>query len=99
MKTAFVLFIGLCLMTVSVMAEDVQNGPASGIVKTNSGSLSGINETGIWAYLGIPYAAPPVGDLRWRPPAAVKPWTGIRQAKKFGPACPQVFSPTKAWIT
>lgn len=72
------------------MAEDTQNGTESGIVKTDAEYLSGINENGVRAYLGIPYAAPPIGDLRWRPPAAVEPWKGIRQAKEFGPACPQL---------
>jgi para-nitrobenzyl esterase len=44
-----------------------------GIVKTESGYISGINESGLQVYLGIPYAAPPTGNLRWRPPVAVKP--------------------------
>jgi para-nitrobenzyl esterase len=41
------------------------------------------------AFLGIPYAAPPVGDLRWKPPQPVKAWKGTRPARQFGPACPQ----------
>src|SRR5262249_13875962 len=40
----------------------------------------------------IPYAAPPVGDLRWRAPQAVASWTGVRRAYAFGPACPQASS-------
>ena len=42
------------------------------------------------AFLGVPYAAPPVGDLRWKPPQPVRPWTGMRRATKFGSACPQL---------
>jgi para-nitrobenzyl esterase len=42
------------------------------------------------AFLGVPYAAPPVGDLRWRPSEPVKKWSGAREAKRFGAACPQV---------
>ena len=42
------------------------------------------------AFLGVPYAAPPVGDLRWRPPEPVKPWDGTRKATRFGAACPQL---------
>jgi para-nitrobenzyl esterase len=42
------------------------------------------------AFLGVPYAAPPVGDLRWKPPQPVRPWTGIRSATRFGAACPQL---------
>jgi para-nitrobenzyl esterase len=44
------------------------------------------------AFLGIPYAAPPVGDLRWRPPQPPASWPGVRQATKYGPACPQLPS-------
>src|SRR5215510_8221395 len=43
----------------------------------------------IIAFKGVPFAAPPVGDLRWRPPAPVMPWSGVRMADKVGPACPQ----------
>ncbi len=49
----------------------------------------GPGQTGV-AFLGVPYAAPPVGDLRWKPPQSVRPWTGMRRATKFGAACPQL---------
>jgi para-nitrobenzyl esterase len=45
------------------------------------------------AFLGIPYAAPPVGDLRWRPPQPPASWQGVRPANRYGPACPQLPSP------
>lgn len=54
-------------------------------VHTHSGIVQGKAEGGVRAFLGIPYAEPPVGDLRWRPPVAVKPWAGVRQATAFGP--------------
>jgi para-nitrobenzyl esterase len=44
------------------------------------------------AFLGIPYAAPPVGNLRWRPPEPPASWPGVRLANKYGPACPQLPS-------
>lgn len=88
-----VIFVGLYLMTGGGMAEDTQSESDAGIVKTENGYISGINESGLRIYLGIPYAAPPTDDLRWRPPEAVKPWEGIRKADKFGPTCPQVVAP------
>jgi para-nitrobenzyl esterase len=59
-------------------------------VVTASGALSGISESGLSVYKGVPFAAPPVGDLRWRAPVQVAPWTGTRKADAFAPACMQV---------
>ena len=57
-----------------------------------SGELSLDGRVAIWR--GIPYAAAPVGELRWRPPQPVEPWEGARECAQFGPACPQPPSPT-----
>jgi para-nitrobenzyl esterase len=73
-------------------AYDMQICPESSIIKTNTGYISGINENGTREYLGIPYAAPPINELRWKPPEPSKPWKGILNADKFGPACPQISS-------
>jgi para-nitrobenzyl esterase len=59
------------------------------VVNTRSGKIEGIQENRQYAFVGIPYAAPPVGDLRWLPPHPVKPWQGVRRAKKFGTIAPQ----------
>ena len=59
------------------------------VVRVDSGQLQGMVEDGVVSYKGIPFAAPPVGDLRWRPPQPVKPWTGIRQATEYGANCMQ----------
>ncbi len=59
------------------------------IVETTSGPVSGIKEDGVYRYLGIPYAAPPIGDRRWKPPVPPQPWKMIRPAIRFGPACCQ----------
>ena len=58
--------------------------------KTSNGTLEGTAEpSGIHTYRGIPFAAPPIDDLRWQPPQPVENWTGVRNAKQFGPRCVQ----------
>ena len=57
--------------------------------KTAAGEVTGVTANGVTSWKGIPFAAPPVGDLRWQPPQPVKPWTGVKLAKDIGPACPQ----------
>ncbi|HTA30342.1 MAG TPA: carboxylesterase family protein, partial [Candidatus Cybelea sp.] len=59
-------------------------------VLTESGAISGVQESGLNVYKGVPFSAPPVGDLRWQPPTRVANWTGIRKADAFAPACMQV---------
>ncbi len=85
-----VIFAGLSLITVCAAAGDTQKG--LGVVTTEGGYVSGINQSGLSVYLGIPYAASPTGDLRWRPPEAAKPWGGIDRADRFSPSCPQAVS-------
>ncbi len=59
-------------------------------IKIDGGLVEGTVEDGIAVYRGIPFAAPPVGDLRWRAPQPVKPWDGVLEATQFAPACPQM---------
>src|SRR5207302_2821022 len=54
------------------------------VVRVDSGHLQGVVEDGVVSYKGIPFAAPPVRDLRWRPPQPAAQWTGVRQATEFG---------------
>jgi para-nitrobenzyl esterase len=56
---------------------------------TESGVISGTSEGGLTVYRGVPFAAPPVGDLRWRAPRPVAPWKGTRKADTFTAACLQ----------
>ncbi|HYC96136.1 MAG TPA: carboxylesterase family protein, partial [Sphingomicrobium sp.] len=68
--------------------------PAAPIVTIDSGKLAGNEADGMMSFLGIPYAAPPTDDLRWRAPQPVKAWRGTRQATQFGPVCRQ----TADWV-
>src|SRR6185503_16931816 len=58
-------------------------------VKTEGGLVEGAVKDGIAIYKGIPFGAPPVGDLRWHAPVPAAPWDGIKKTDHFAPACPQ----------
>ncbi|MDE2410243.1 MAG: carboxylesterase family protein [Sphingomonadales bacterium] len=62
---------------------------AAPVVATAEGTLRGSTKAGVEAFLGVPYAAPPVGEGRWRAPQPVARWQGVREAARFGPACAQ----------
>lgn len=66
------------------------SGDSGPVAKVTSGQIRGaVLEKGGAVFKGIPYAQPPVGDLRWREPMPVKPWTGVRDATAFGSICAQ----------
>jgi para-nitrobenzyl esterase len=65
-------------------------GAAAQPVAIDGGSLQGVVADGVRVYKGIPFAAPPVGPLRWRAPQPASGWSGIRAADKFSVACPQL---------
>jgi para-nitrobenzyl esterase len=60
-------------------------------IHVDGGDVAGawVANAAVRAYLGVPFAAPPVGALRWRPPQPVVPWQGVRAATAFGPQCLQ----------
>lgn len=58
-------------------------------VRIETGLLQGVRAHGVVAYEGVPFAAPPIGALRWREPQPVANWPGIREARSFAPACMQ----------
>ncbi len=60
-----------------------------GTANVTGGTVEGVVADGLSTYLGIPFAAPPVGDLRWKAPQPVVPWAGVRKADSFGKACMQ----------
>ena len=65
------------------------NNTQSNVVQTNKGKIEGTFENGLYIFRGIPYAAPPVGALRWMPPKPATAWKGVRQATTFGSISPQ----------
>ena len=65
-------------------------GPVAG---TATGPVRGLANGAVDEFLGIPYAAPPVGPLRWRSPQPAASWSGVRDATQFAPHCPQLASP------
>jgi para-nitrobenzyl esterase len=77
------LIIGL------LMAIPLAAGAASDVVRVEGGSIAGATIDGVRTFRGIPYAAPPVGNLRWRPPQPVVKWNGVRDATQYGAECPQ----------
>jgi para-nitrobenzyl esterase len=83
LAVGFTLFAGTLLAPLQAYAF---GGP---VVQTNEGPVQGFQTKGITEFLGIPYAAPPVGNLRWRPPVAHARWKGVLHATAFGSNCPQ----------
>jgi para-nitrobenzyl esterase len=66
---------------------------SSPVVKVASGQIRGFYSRKLMIFRGIPYAAPPVGNLRWRPPRPVTRWKGIRAATEYGHDCMQILVP------
>jgi para-nitrobenzyl esterase len=70
----------------------------SSVVETRAGRLPGARERGLHVFRGVPYAAPPAGPLRFRPPRRPAPWAGVRDATRSGPAVAQYALPFFTWI-
>jgi len=85
-----VALVFVCMFTAGWLLAAC-SGPDTSLdtVHLDSGPISGAQEDGVWSFKGIPYAAPPVGDLRWRPPQPVATWQRTRACTAYGPACPQ----------
>ena len=69
-----------------------QNAEQTATTTAPVGAMQGDYENGVTVYRGIPFALAPVGERRWAPPEPFPDWEGVRQATKFGPACPQPAS-------
>ena len=89
---AILLALGL-LVPAALAAPGAPGGSGHGlVVPTNRGLVRGKSAEGIDQWLGIPYAAPPVGALRWAAPRPAPRWAGIRQATSYGGRCAQLAS-------
>ena len=89
-KALTALLIGAIAQSAAASVYD-ENRP---IVEIQDGKLQGVEEYGMLAFKNIPYAAPPVGEMRWRPPQPASRWEGVRDASRF--ARPVCSPPSKA---
>ena len=86
----------LALMALILSCPSFAQGNSATQVSTESGSLDGVQADGVLSWKGIPFAAPPLGALRWRAPQPVAKWTGVRTAKDYGHDCMQKPFPSDA---
>ena len=77
------------LLAIAIAAAPLMSAAADSTVKVEQGLLKGTVEQGLTVYRGVPFAAPPIGDLRWRAPKPAASWEGVRNADKFAPECVQ----------
>lgn len=90
-RVAICSLVAAGLTSLPAFAAQNDNANASGPVLTlTDGQVRGTSSNGVNSFLGIPYAAPPVGKLRWQPPQPVKRWKGVLDGSKFANTCPQV---------
>jgi para-nitrobenzyl esterase len=83
------LLAALTAASIAAFSRLAAQSSGDALVTVEGGALRGAVRDGVTAYLGIPYAAPPVGTLRWREPQAAAKWQGVRAADKFGNDCVQ----------
>ena len=86
------------ITTAAVLLAVMLQPAQAAVVTTQSGPLRGVAADAtadVTVYRAIPYAAPPVGALRWRAPQAPPPWSGIREASAEAPGCMQIVGPNR----
>jgi para-nitrobenzyl esterase len=77
------------LVVAAIGAAPAAQSQAPATVRVDTGELQGVVAADVLSFKGIPFAAPPVGELRWRPPQPAAQWTAVRQATEFGASCMQ----------
>ena len=89
------IFANVCVALLGLVgAVQVVGAPGGSapIAATTQGEVAGSSDGALDVFRGIPFAAPPVGALRWRAPQPPAVWQGVRAAQTFGPSCPQALS-------
>ena len=86
--------IALAMAVLALASGQAVAQTATPPVHVTGGAISGTDSNGVRSFLGVPFAAPPLGDLRWRPPQPVKAWKGVRPATTFSAAC----APNADWL-
>ena len=90
MKTHWLTAVAVCSMLWPATARAAS-------VKVESGLVQGVAAADLTVYKGLPFAAPPVSDLRWREPQPAARWTGVRTADRYAPGClPSMGDPPQA---
>ena len=87
------LALGLVAALGAPRAAGAQERP---VVQAPAGAVRGLLDDGIRVFKGLPFAAPPTGARRWRPPVDLPPWPGVREATEFGPSCIQPVRRTQS---
>src|SRR5215472_12051715 len=90
---AATLALALALVSIGTRQSVRAYADSSDTIKVDGGQISGTTTDGVHSFKGIPFAAPPVGSLRWKAPQPVVPWNGVRACDTFGPECPQAPYP------
>lgn len=80
----------VCAVFACWMMAAADAAPRGTVVRTGDGAVEGVSQRGVISFKGISYAAPPVGDLRWREPQPAAKWSDTRRADRFGKACIQL---------
>ena len=98
-STSVLLRRGLPLALATAALAITANAAAAPVVTTDNGAVRGATVPGGYAFRGLPYAAAPTGNLRWRAPRPAPDWDGVRDATRFAPSAPQpdgLFTPKGA---